>query len=161
MIEQHIGDFPARLKQFTLAAYDFCPIPSIHYSQLNKEIYVHEYYLRWINNVCFFICTLSSLAHPPPHSFSLSLSLSLSFSLILSLSLSLILSFSLSLSHSHSLSLSLSLSLPISLSLSLSLFILLSLPPYVSLYLSIFLSIYLCLTLFPSFTLRYHHRSGT
>ena len=47
MIEQHIGDFPARLRQFSLAMYDFCPIPRIHYAQLNSEIYVHEYYLRY------------------------------------------------------------------------------------------------------------------
>ena len=46
MIDQHIGDFPARLRQFTLARYDFCPIPKIHYAALNKEIYVYEYYLR-------------------------------------------------------------------------------------------------------------------
>ena len=35
-----------RLRQFSLASYDFCPIPRIHYVGLNKEIYVHEYYLR-------------------------------------------------------------------------------------------------------------------
>jgi hypothetical protein len=35
-----------RLRQFSLASYDFCPIPRIHYVGLNKEIYVHEYYLK-------------------------------------------------------------------------------------------------------------------
>jgi hypothetical protein len=29
-----------------LARYDFCPIPTIHYAALNREIYVYEYYLR-------------------------------------------------------------------------------------------------------------------
>lgn len=49
MIDQHIGDFAARLRQFTLARYDYCPIPKIHFASLDKEIYVHEYYLR---NLC-------------------------------------------------------------------------------------------------------------
>ena len=35
-----------RLRQFSLASYDFCPIPRIHYVGLNKEIYVHESYLK-------------------------------------------------------------------------------------------------------------------
>lgn len=29
-----------------MARYDFCPIPTIHYAALNREIYVYEYYLR-------------------------------------------------------------------------------------------------------------------
>lgn len=49
MIEQHLGDFPARMRQFTLGQYDYCPIPKIHYGELDKEIYVHEYYLK---NLC-------------------------------------------------------------------------------------------------------------
>ena len=49
MIEQHLGDFPARLRQFCLAQYEFCPIPKIHYASLDKDIYVHEYYLK---NLC-------------------------------------------------------------------------------------------------------------
>jgi hypothetical protein len=49
MIDQHVGDFPARLRQFTLAQYDYVPIPKIHYATLDKEIYVHEYYLK---NLC-------------------------------------------------------------------------------------------------------------
>ena len=49
MINQHIGDFPARLRQFTLARYDYCPIPKIHFPAIDKEIYVHEYYLK---NLC-------------------------------------------------------------------------------------------------------------
>jgi DnaJ family protein C protein 13 len=49
MIEQHIGDFSGRLRQFNLARYEYCPIPKIHFSTLDKEIYVFEYYLR---NLC-------------------------------------------------------------------------------------------------------------
>lgn len=49
MIDQHLGDFPARLRQFTLAEYEYCPIARIRYPVLDKEIYVHEYYLR---NLC-------------------------------------------------------------------------------------------------------------
>eukprot|EP01038_Epipyxis_sp_PR26KG_P006403 gene6403-8814_t len=49
MIDQHLGDFAARLRQYTLASYDYCPIPTIHYSKLDKDIYVYEYYLR---NLC-------------------------------------------------------------------------------------------------------------
>lgn len=49
MIDQHLGEFPARLRQFTLAQYEYCPIPKIHFADLDKELYVHEYYLR---NLC-------------------------------------------------------------------------------------------------------------
>ena len=49
MIDQHIGDFPGRLRQYNLARYDYCPIPKIHFAELDKEVYVHEYYLR---NLC-------------------------------------------------------------------------------------------------------------
>jgi hypothetical protein len=46
MIDQHIGDFPDRLRQYTLARYEYCPIPKVHFRSLDKEIYVYEYYLR-------------------------------------------------------------------------------------------------------------------
>jgi hypothetical protein len=49
MIDQHLGDYPLRLKQFSLSSYDYCPIAKIHYAFLDKEIYVHEYYLK---NLC-------------------------------------------------------------------------------------------------------------
>ncbi len=49
MIDQHIGLFQARLRQFSLAKYDYCPIPKIHFPTLDPELYVHEYYLR---NLC-------------------------------------------------------------------------------------------------------------
>ncbi|KAJ1437711.1 hypothetical protein B484DRAFT_227274 [Ochromonadaceae sp. CCMP2298] len=49
MLEQHLGDFPARLRQHALGEYEYCPIPKIHYASLDREIYVHEYYLR---NLC-------------------------------------------------------------------------------------------------------------
>lgn len=48
MIDHHLGDFPSRLRQYTLGSYEYCPIPKIHYGDLEKEIYVHEYYLRYL-----------------------------------------------------------------------------------------------------------------
>lgn len=49
MINQHLGDFPARLRQAIELEYEYCPIPKVHYPRLDKELYVHEYYLR---NLC-------------------------------------------------------------------------------------------------------------
>ena len=43
------GSFAAKLRQFTLAKYEYCPIAKIHFADLDKEIYVHEYYLK---NLC-------------------------------------------------------------------------------------------------------------
>ena len=48
-IEQHLGDFAGRLRQYNLAEYEFCPIPTIRFPSLDKDPYVHEYYLR---NLC-------------------------------------------------------------------------------------------------------------
>lgn len=45
----HLGSFSAKLRQYTLAKYDYCPIAKIHFADLDKEIFVHEYYLR---NLC-------------------------------------------------------------------------------------------------------------
>lgn len=49
MINAHLGDFPARLRQFTTGKYDYCPIPKIHFNDLDRELYCQEYYLR---NLC-------------------------------------------------------------------------------------------------------------
>lgn len=49
MINLHLGDFLLRLKQYNLIRYDYCPLPTVHYQSLDKELYVHEYYLR---NLC-------------------------------------------------------------------------------------------------------------
>ena len=49
MIDQHIGAFTGLLRQYTLATYEYVPIPKIHYPQLEKELYVFEYYLK---NLC-------------------------------------------------------------------------------------------------------------
>lgn len=49
MINTHIGDFPARLRQYTLGKYEYCPIPKIHFGDLDKELYCQEFYLR---NLC-------------------------------------------------------------------------------------------------------------
>lgn len=48
-IDLHIGVFLSSLRQFSLASYEYVPIPKIHYPGLEKELYVHEYYLR---NLC-------------------------------------------------------------------------------------------------------------
>lgn len=50
MIDYHLGGFYYKLKQFTLAKYDYCPIPNIHFDSLDQEIYVHEYYLVHLCN---------------------------------------------------------------------------------------------------------------
>ena len=49
MVNQHLGDYPQRLRQFTLLNYEYIPLAKIHYPKLEKELYVHEYYLR---NLC-------------------------------------------------------------------------------------------------------------
>lgn len=49
MVDAHLGDYPARLRQHTTAAYEYVPLAKIHYPLLEKEIYVHEYYLK---NLC-------------------------------------------------------------------------------------------------------------
>ncbi len=46
MVEQHVGDFPVRLRQHTTQSYDYLPIPNIHYPVLETELYVGYYYLR-------------------------------------------------------------------------------------------------------------------
>ena len=48
-INTHLGDFPARLRQFTMCQYDYIPIPKIKFSDLDRELYCEEYYLR---NLC-------------------------------------------------------------------------------------------------------------
>jgi hypothetical protein len=49
MIELHLGDFPTRIRQYTSAPYEYVPLATVHYQNLEKEIYVHEYYLK---NLC-------------------------------------------------------------------------------------------------------------
>jgi DnaJ family protein C protein 13 len=49
LIDAHIGAYPSRLRQHTFAKYEYVPLPKIHFPELDKEIYVHEYYLR---NLC-------------------------------------------------------------------------------------------------------------
>jgi DnaJ family protein C protein 13 len=46
MIDTHIGMYAARLRQYTMAKFEFVPIAKIHFPALDQEIYVHEYYLR-------------------------------------------------------------------------------------------------------------------
>ena len=49
MIQQHLGDFPKRLRQNTTAKYEYCPMPGIAYKRLENEIFCHNYYL---GNLC-------------------------------------------------------------------------------------------------------------
>ena len=49
MIEEHLGDFPKRLHEYTTEKYQFCPIPKISYKILEGEIFCRDYYL---NNLC-------------------------------------------------------------------------------------------------------------
>jgi len=49
MIQQHLGDFPMRLRQNNTAKYEYCPMPGIAYKRLESEIFCHNYYLE---NLC-------------------------------------------------------------------------------------------------------------
>eukprot|EP00602_Paraphysomonas_sp_CaronLab_P011509 CAMPEP_0185040382 /NCGR_PEP_ID=MMETSP1103-20130426/38364_1 /TAXON_ID=36769 /ORGANISM="Paraphysomonas bandaiensis, Strain Caron Lab Isolate" /LENGTH=2494 /DNA_ID=CAMNT_0027579655 /DNA_START=336 /DNA_END=7820 /DNA_ORIENTATION=+ len=49
MINNHLGDFPARLRQYTMCQYDYIPMPKIKFVDLDRELYCQEYYLR---NLC-------------------------------------------------------------------------------------------------------------
>jgi len=49
MVRQHLGDFPKRLWQNTTTQYEYCPMPSVAYKRLEKEVFCHNYYLR---NLC-------------------------------------------------------------------------------------------------------------
>ena len=49
MIQQHLGDFPLRLKQHNTAQYEHCAMPKISYPLLQGELFCHNYYLR---NLC-------------------------------------------------------------------------------------------------------------
>ncbi|CAI4221283.1 unnamed protein product [Auanema sp. JU1783] len=42
----HIGDFYPRLTSNVKALYQFCPIPTIDYPELENELFCHVYYLR-------------------------------------------------------------------------------------------------------------------
>ena len=48
MVNQHLGDFPARLRQNTATLLDYIPIPKVKFP-IDKELYCEEYYLR---NLC-------------------------------------------------------------------------------------------------------------
>ncbi|CAN7988684.1 unnamed protein product [Ixodes hexagonus] len=45
-IASHLGDFTPRLKSNTRAQYEYCPIPAVHYPQLQHELFCSIYYLR-------------------------------------------------------------------------------------------------------------------
>jgi hypothetical protein len=45
-VNQHIGDFPMQKKQNMTGEYNYCPIPTLLYPSLVKEVFCHNYYLR-------------------------------------------------------------------------------------------------------------------
>jgi hypothetical protein len=49
MVNNHLGDFPHRIRQYTLSQYDYIPIPKVKFADLDRELYCEEYYLR---NLC-------------------------------------------------------------------------------------------------------------
>jgi hypothetical protein len=49
LILEHLGDFPKTLREEMNSNYDYCPIPPVKFSRLDKEIFCHNYYL---NNLC-------------------------------------------------------------------------------------------------------------
>jgi len=49
MIRQHLGDLPFSLTENTTYTYEYCPIPTISYERLAKELFCHNYYLH---NLC-------------------------------------------------------------------------------------------------------------
>lgn len=48
-LQQHLGDFPARLAQRWSLTWDYAPLPPVAYPELSGEMFCHRYYLR---NLC-------------------------------------------------------------------------------------------------------------
>ena len=42
----HLADFTPRLRSNPRALYQFCPVPTVAYPQLERELFCHAYYLR-------------------------------------------------------------------------------------------------------------------
>lgn len=42
----HLADFTPRLRSNPRALYQFCPVPTVAYPQLEHELFCHAYYLR-------------------------------------------------------------------------------------------------------------------
>ncbi|VDK20912.1 unnamed protein product [Anisakis simplex] len=49
-IALHISDFSNRLPSNVKALYQYCPIPTVDYPQLDDELFCHVYYLRHLCN---------------------------------------------------------------------------------------------------------------
>jgi len=45
-VNQHIGEFPMHKRQNMSGDYNYCPIPTLLYPSLVKEVFCHNYYLR-------------------------------------------------------------------------------------------------------------------
>ena len=50
-IATHIADFTPRLQSNTRALYQYCPVPTINYPQLENELFCNIYYLRHLCDV--------------------------------------------------------------------------------------------------------------
>ncbi|XP_024523013.1 dnaJ homolog subfamily C GRV2 isoform X1 [Selaginella moellendorffii] len=46
---KHLGEFPAKLSQFSHCLYEYAPMPPVTYPELQDEMWCHRYYLR---NLC-------------------------------------------------------------------------------------------------------------
>lgn len=49
-IALHVSDFSNRLPSNVKAVYQYCPIPTVDYPQLDEELFCHVYYLRHLCN---------------------------------------------------------------------------------------------------------------
>jgi DnaJ family protein C protein 13 len=47
-VHHHLGDFPRQLQQHNGGAYKYCPLPTVAYPNLAKEVFCHNFYLRSI-----------------------------------------------------------------------------------------------------------------
>jgi len=53
-VHHHLGDFPLQLKQHNGGAYKYCPLPTVTYANLAKEVFCHNFYLRSITDTVRF-----------------------------------------------------------------------------------------------------------
>ncbi|XRB20209.1 J domain-containing protein [Pseudoscourfieldia marina] len=53
-ISAHVGELPERLRESTFVRFDYLPLPPIHYSELDGEVWCHRYYLRALTDTSRF-----------------------------------------------------------------------------------------------------------
>ena len=54
MVMQHLGDLPLTLTENVMNVYEFCPIPTIRYNELDDELWCHNYYLKALTDEAKF-----------------------------------------------------------------------------------------------------------